>query len=273
MEFVTLLETRRRNQSALVRLAYEQLKNCTGGEFQAGYFNSEKVRAAEANGLSVCDAVLGHILASPLSVEGETRARALLSRVSESLVPSEAENKCHNLHGACALMLDSLGVPVVMVVGSVYATDESGCAFWLNRLVGPAFPGHNPGHSWLLTPWWRVADVSLTHQFGVVGDYDAMRSSLRPLITINSNETHKSEVGWWRFEDGLPLPSDGYAEVTKYHDLIGWSQFKSGSAVVRYLPSALTLPMESELSEVNIKIGGLSPREFFDMNASDLFAA
>ena len=128
---------------------------------------------------------------------------------------------------ACALMLDALGVPVVMVVGSVYATDESGHVFWLNRLGGPAFPGHNPGHAWLLTPWWRVADLALMHQFGVAGDYDNMRDSLHPVITVNSNETLEPEVGWWRFEDGLPLPADGYVETTKYHAQLytsyGWA--------------------------------------------------
>ena len=45
-----------------------------------------------------------------------------------------------------------------------------------------------------------------------------------------------------------------------------------GSTIVRYLPSALTLPVEAELTDVNIKIGGLSPKEFFDAYASDLFA-
>ena len=270
MEFVTLADVRRKDQSALVKSSYDQLKTCVGGQFQPGYFNSDEVLAAEANGLSVCDAVLGHVLASPPSVDGEARTSALLDRVSEALVPSEVENRCHNLHGACALMLDALGVPVVMVVGSVYATDESGHVFWLNRLGGPAFPGHNPGHAWLLTPWWRVADLSLMHQFGVAGDYDNMRDSLRPVITVDSNETLEPEAGWWRFEDGLRLPADGYVETTKYHDLIGWSQFKLGSTTVRYLPSALTLPAEAELADVNIKIGGLSPREFFDANASDI---
>ena len=273
MEFVTLADVRRKDQSALVKSSYDQLKACVRGQFQPGYFNSDKVLAAEAGGLSVCDAVLGHVLASPLSVDGEARASALMDRVSEALVPSEVENQCHNLHGACALMLDALGVPVVMVVGSVYATDESGRVFWLNRLGGPAFPGHNPGHAWLLTPWWRVADLALMHQSGVAGDYDNMRDSLRPVITVNSSETLEPEVGWWRFEDGLPLPADGYVKTTKYHDLIGWSQSKLGSTTVRYLPSALTLPAEAEMSDVNIKIGGLSPREFFDANASDLFAS
>ncbi len=273
MEYVTLADVRRKDQSALVKSSYDQLKACVGGQFQPGYFNSDEVLAAEAKGLSVIDAVLGHVLASLPSEDGEARARALLDRVSEALVPSEVENRCHNLHGACALMLDALGIPVVVVVGSVYATDESGQVFWLNRLGGPTFPGHNPGHAWLLTPWWRVADLALIHQFGVAGDYDNMRDYLRPIISVNSSETLEPEVGWWRFEDGLPLPPYGYVETTRYHDLIGWSELKLGSTTVRYLPSAPTLPVEPELSDVNVKIGGLSPREFFDANASDLFAS
>ena len=270
MEFVTLAEVQRKGQSALVKAAYEELKDRIGGEFQPGFFNSDAVLAAEANGLSVCDAVLGHVLAYPTNVEDEARARALLNRVSEALVPSEVENQCHNLHGACTLMLDALGVPVVMVVGSVYATDESGHVFWINRLVPPTFPGHNPGHAWLLTPWWRVADLALMHQFSVAGDYDDMRNSLHSFITVDTNETLEPEVGWWRFEGGLRLPAEGYAATTKYHDLIGWSQLKLGSTIVRYLPSALTLPAEAELKDVNVKIGGLSPKEFFDANVSDL---
>ncbi|MDE2937946.1 MAG: hypothetical protein OXR67_03375 [Chloroflexota bacterium] len=270
MKFMKLAETLRRDQSALVKSAYERLRDCISDEFQPGYFNSDEVLAAEANGLSVCDAVLGHILASPPNVEGEIRARALLNRVAEALVPSEMENQCHNLHGACTLMLDALGVPVVMVVGSVYATDERGRAFWMNRLVPPAFPGHNPGHAWLLTPWWRVADLALLHQFGVAGDYDEMNRSLRPIITVDTNETLEPEVDWWRFEGRFRLPAEGFAATTKYHDLIGWSQLKLGATTVRYLPSALTLPAEAELKDVSVKIGGLSPKEFFDANVSDL---
>ena len=110
------------------------------------------------------------------------------------------------------------------------------------------------------------------HQFGVAGDYDDMRDSLRPVMTVNSSETLEPEVDWGRFEDGLPLPANEYVETTRYHDLIGWSQLKLGSTTVRYLPSALTLPAQPELSDVNIKIGGLSPREFFNANASDLSA-
>ena len=36
MEFVTLAEVRRNGQSALVKSAYEELKDCIGGEFQPG---------------------------------------------------------------------------------------------------------------------------------------------------------------------------------------------------------------------------------------------
>lgn len=272
MEALRIAQVRRKNQSAFVKSAYEQLKDCVRGEFRPGYFNRDEVLAAEANGLSVCDAVLGHILGSSQGLDGEARARALLDRVADALVSSEVENQCHNLHGACALMLDALGIPVVMIVGSVYATDGSGREFWINRFVPPAFPGHNPGHAWLLTPWWRVADLALMHQFGVAGDYCEMRGSLRPIITVSSNETLEPEVSWWRFEDDFRLPEHGYVETTRYHDLIGWSQFKSGSMTVRYLPAALTLPEETELSNIYIKIGGLSPSEFFDANVSDLLA-
>ena len=61
-----------------------------------------------------------------------------------------------------------------------------------------------------------------------------------------------------------------YAKATLYQDVIGWSHYKSGPTTVRYLPGAMTLPEEAEMADVSIKIGGLSPREFFDQNASDL---
>ena len=108
------------------------------------------------------------------------------------------------------------------------------------------------------------------HQFGVAGDYDEMSRSLRPVITVDTNETLEPEVDWWRFEGRIRLPAEGYAATTKYHDLIGWSQLKLGGTTVRYLPSALTLPVEAELKDVSIKIGGLSPKEFFDANLSEL---
>ena len=52
-----------------VTKAYEELKNCVGGEFRPGYFNSAEVLAAECEGLSVCDGVLGHVLSTPLDTE------------------------------------------------------------------------------------------------------------------------------------------------------------------------------------------------------------
>ena len=261
---------RRIRQRASVKLAYEQLKDCLAGEFAPGYFNSPRALAAERNGLEMCDAVLGHAIASTPNADAEARALELLNRVSQALVASEVENRCHNLHAAFALMLDALHVPVVVVWGSVYAADEEGRAFWLNAWNAPAFPGHRPGHSWLLTPSWRVVDLALIHQFGVPGDYGDIRATLPPVITVTSIEVSEPDVSWWRFAGGDVLAADKYAYATRYHDVIGWSQYKSGSTTVRYLPGAPSLPKETEMADVNIKIGGLSAREFFDRNASDL---
>ena len=160
-----------------MKVAYEQLKDCLAGDFTPGYFNSPRALAAENGGLRVCDAVLGHVLAASPNADAEARALELLNRVSQALVDSEVENRCHNLHGACALMLDALHVPVVMVLGSVFATDEEGRAFWLNAWDGLTSQENRPGHSWLLTPSWRVADLALVHQSGVPGDYDDIRAS------------------------------------------------------------------------------------------------
>ena len=261
---------RRELQRASVQVAYEQLKDCLAGEFAPGYFNSPRALAAERGGLEICDAVLGHALAASPDAGAEARALELLNRVSQALVASEVENQCHNLHAACALMLDALDVPVVIVWGSVFATGEEGRAFWLNARIPPAFQGHRPGHSWLLTSSWHVADLAIVHQFGVSGDYDDIRGTLPPVITVTSSEASEPEVSWWRFPDGYRMTAHQYADATRYHDVIGWSLHKSGSTIVRYLPGAATLPEQAELADVNIKIGGLSPREFFDRNASDL---
>ena len=270
MEYETRARIRRTEVNALVKTAHDALRDLVGGQFGPGYFNSRQVLAAEVNGLSVLDGVLGHVLASSVSAEQEARAGALLEQVSAALVASEVENQCHNLHGACALMLDALGIPVIQVWGSVYATDEAGREFWINRLVEPAFPGHNPGHSWLLTPSWRVVDLALVHQYAVAGDYEDMRGSLRPIITSDSSETAEPDVKWWRFEDGSRLGRERYAAATQYHELMGWTQVQLGPTTVRYLPSAVTLPDVPEMGDVNIRIGGLSPREFFDKRATDL---
>ena len=98
----------RETQSAWVKSAYEALKDIVGGDFSPGYFNSREVLIAEANGLRVLDGVLGHVLASSPGADLESQACGLLEKVSEALAPSEVENRCHNLHGACALMLDAL---------------------------------------------------------------------------------------------------------------------------------------------------------------------
>ena len=260
----------RKRQRASVKMAYKQLKDCLAGEFVPGYFNSSRVLAAENDGLEVCDGVLGRVLAAPPNADAKARALELLNRVSRALIPSEVENRCHNLHGACALLLDQLQVPVVIVWGSVFATDEEGNEFWLNAWDGLTSQENRPGHSWLLTPSWRVADLALVHQANVPGAYGDLRATLSPVITVNSSEASEPDVSWWRFASGQHLTEAMYARSTLYHDVIGWSQQKSGSTIVRYLPGAMTLPEEAELADVNIKIGGLSPREFFDRYASDL---
>ena len=263
-------QERRQRQRTSVQEAYEQLKNCLAGEFLPGYFNSPKALAAERGGLEICDAVLGHVIAASSNEDAEARALELLNRVALALLGSEVENQCHNLHGACTLMLDALQVPVVMVWGSVYATDEQGRVFWLNASTPPAFAEHRPGHSWLLTSSWRVVDLALVHQFGVPGDYDDIRATLPPVITVTSSEVSEPDVNWWRYSDSYRLTAHEYAYATRYHDVIGWSRYESGATTIRYLPTAITLPEEANLADVNIKIGGLSPREFFDRNASDI---
>ena len=240
-------QERRERQCDLVAVAYERLKECVDGDFSPGYFNSPKALAAEKEGLSMGDGVLGHVLASSADAAEEERAIELLNRVSRALVTSEVENRCHNLHAACLLMLDALHVPAAVVRGSVYANDERGRPFWLNSLDGMDSEIHRPGHSWLITPSWRVADLALIHQSEVPGNYDAIRATLPPVITVTSSEVSEPAVRWWRFEGGYPLTEDMYDEATRYQNVIGWSQHTSESTTVRYLPGAINLPIESEL--------------------------
>ena len=263
----------RKRQRASVEESYKRLKDCLASDFRPGYFNSPRARAAESDGLPICDAVLGHILATSPNADAEERALALLNRVSQALVASEVENRCHNLHGACALMLDALNIPVVMVWGSVFAADEEGRAFWLNAWDGLTSQENRPGHSWLLTPSWRVADLALVHQSGVSGDYDDIRATLPPIITVSSSEVSEPDASWWRFAGGHRLTAAMYSQSTLYQDVIGWSHYKSGPTTIRYLPGAMTLPKEVEMADVSIKIGGLSPREFYDEYASDLVSS
>ena len=261
-------------QKALVGREYERLKVILAGDFCPGYFNSPRARdaeLAEQNGLSICDAMLGYILDSNPDKDSEVRARELINRVSKAVVSSEVKNECHNLHGACALMLDALHIPVVVVWGSVYASDQHGHSFFLNAWDGPVLPGYRPGHSWLLTPHLRVADIALVHQSDVRGNYDALRSSLPPVITVDSSEESEPDVNWLQLQNGRAPSADQFAKSTRYHDIIGWSQHDSGPTTVRYIPGAVSMPCEAEMGDVRIKIGGLSPREFFNRHAKDLF--
>ena len=212
----------------------------------------------------------GTFLPRRRTTDAEDRALELLNRVSQALVASEVEDQCHNLHSACALMFDALHIPVVVVWGSVFATDEEGRAFWLNAWDGLTSQENRPGHSWLLTPSWRVADLALVNQSRVPGDYDDIRATLPPIITVNSSEVSGPNVSWWPFAGGYRLTTAMYAKSTLYQDVIGWSHYKLPPTTVRYLPGVMTLPEEAEMGDVSVKIGGLSPREFFDQNASDL---
>ena len=264
-------QERRRLQREYVELSYVRLKECIDGDFSPGYFNSPRALDAEKKDLSIGDAVLGHVLASAPDVDVEERALELLNRVAQALVASEVENRCHNLHAACFLMLDALHIPVAVVRGSVYATDERGQRFWINSLDGVDSRIYRPGHTWLITPSWRVVDLALVHQSEVPGNYDAIRDTLSPIITVTSSETSEPVGNWWRFGGGRSLDRVMYAEATQYQNVIGWSQYTTEATTVRYLPTAINLPeVVDDLARIDIRIGGVSPKEFFDQNASDL---
>ena len=237
------------------------------GSILPGYFNEPSVLKAERAGLEVCDAVLGHVLKTEPDKKVHSQALALLALVQNRIVPNEVVSRCHNLHGAVMLMLDKIGCPSVVIWGSINASAEGTAGFVLNATLGTGSPDHRPGHSWLLSPYWTVADLALRWQqgSGVGDDYDALQSQIPPLVLSESRESSEPEKGWWRY----PVPSlrfseENYANETKYQDVLGWTKVEVGRLVLRYLPGAVAIPQEPDLNHIDILVGGMRPGDFFE---------
>lgn len=262
------VQDRRMAQARTVDESYAALSSLLHGTFTQGCFNKPEVLAAERRGLSVCDGMLGHVLQAERDPQIAAKASRLLNAVRDGIVPAEVESRCHNLHSAVMLMLDRIGCPSVVVWGSVNASAPGTVGFVLNAAVGLRGPNHRPGHSWLLSPYWAVADLALKHQFaaGVGDDYAVLRPRIPSLIVSESTELSEPEPKWWRIP-GRPgivePPVEVYANESKYQDVLGWTKVELESLTVRYLPGAVAIPEEDDINAVEVVIGGMRPGDFF----------
>lgn len=253
----------RRHTKSRVAESYAALGRLIGGRFYPGSHNTPQVLEAERNGLSVIDGVLGHILNAKLDHSIEVRALELIRRVAANLVVSEVENKCHNLHGSLAMMLDKIGSPAVVVTGSLHASAADGRGFVLAGYQEPRFPGHVPAHSWVVTPFAAVCDLALRYQINVGEDYEQLQSDIPFPILTRDRRFDEPNRSWWRLPGTTQLiPSKLYGNATKYHDVLGWSECTSGPVTIRYLPAAVGLPVETDMNRVNIRISGLCAGDF-----------
>ena len=102
--------------------------------------------------------------------------------------------------------------------------------------------------------------LALMHQANVPGEYDDIRATLSSPIAVSCSEGSEPNVSWWRFPGSQRLTAAMYDNSALYHDVIGWNQCKSGSSTVRCLPGSMTLSKETDLADMNVKIGGVSFR-------------
>lgn len=264
----------RLEQSRVVEASYRKFLNLVGS-YSPGCFNSQAVLEAERGGLQVMDAVLGHVLRMPPSAERKPILQEALERVRNALDPQAVENLCHNLHSAVALYLDLLGCPSVVVRGTVRGEANGYNGFALIACVRPETEKHRPGHSWIVTPYWRVVDLALPFQSGLGEDYESLRSMLPCPILVADCDTSEPSIEWWRLSprSSETITESLFAKETRYHDVLGWSCLEAGDLKIRYLPGGLCLPEESDLDEISVTIGGLRPGQFFRKHLSDLVAA
>lgn len=262
----------RNDTKKTIDTAYRELLDIVKGDFSPGYYNRKEVIDAETKGLSICDAILGHVINAPKDQKQEEASLELLTRIQRKIIDEEIVNQCHNLHGAVALMLDRIGCPAIMIWGSLNAISPRSSGFRLIAEAEPEFSGHRPGHCWLLTPYWSVTDLALAHQSGVGDDYEILKAHIPSLILERSQNQSEPERSWLR-PSGQPsanVPDSIFCNATKYHDVIGWTEVKLASLTISYIPGAVTIPSEHELNEINILIGGKRPGDFFSQSCADL---
>ena len=155
--------------SSDVKDAWSRLQPLVGDRPSPRFFNAEPVLDAERRGMPVLDGLLGRVLETPPMQERSDLTLQICAAIADRMVAAEVQSRCHNLHTALFLMLDSAGIPSVMVWGSVHAeTNDPQGSFALNAQLPPEGENHRPGILGLITPEFSVIDLALAHQ-GEVG--------------------------------------------------------------------------------------------------------
>ena len=250
--------------SSDVKEAWRTLQPLVGDRPSPRFFNAASVLHAEARGMPVLDGLLGRVLETPPMQQRRDLTLQICAAVADRMVAAEVQSRCHNLHGALFLMLDSAGIPSVIVWGSVHAeTDDPRGSFALNSELPPEDENHRPGHSWLITPEFSVIDLALAHQGDVGGTYASVKGAIPPIVHIANRKSDPIPREWYPDHRGLPIGDAAYTNATKYFDVLGWSEFSGAGLTVRYLPGAVTAPSE-DLQDINLRIGGLPPDHAFE---------
>lgn len=240
------------------------LQSLVGDDPPPRFFNAPRVIAAEERGMPVMDGLLGRVLElSPSQERGDLTLR-ICTALADQMVDTEVESRCHNLHAALFLMLDSVGVPSAFVWGSLHAeTYDPRGTFALNAQVPAEGENHRPGHSWLITPEFNVVDLALKHQGAVGGTYEAVKTAIPSVVHLSNCKRDPIPRGWYPDHDGRPVSEDAYAGGTQYSDVLGWSELSDDRFTARYLPGAISAP-EEDLDGINLRIGGLRPEQAFE---------
>jgi hypothetical protein len=249
-----------------VKEAWCRLQPLVGDRPSPRFFNAKSVLAAEAGGMPVLDGLLGRVLETPPMQQKGDLTLQICATIAERMDAAEAQSRCHNLHAALFLMLDSAGLPSVMIWGSVQAeTCDPPGSFALNAQLPPEGEDHRPGHSWLITPELSVIDLALAHQGDVGGTYASVKGAIPSVVQIANRKYDPIPREWYPDQQGSPISEAAYIDATKYFNVLGWSEFAGAGFKVRYLPGAVVAPEPSEdLQDANVLIGGLRPDHAFE---------
>ena len=216
--------------------------------------------------MPVLDGLLGRVLETPPMQQRSDLTLQICATVADQMVAAEVQSRCHNLHAALFLMLDSARIPCVIIWGSVHAeTDDARGSFVLNAQLPRESEIHRPGHSWLLTPEFSVIDLALAHQ-GDIGDaYESVKAAIPPIVHVKNRKSDPIPREWYPDQLGAPVDDEAYADGTRYFDVLGWSEFSGAGFTVRYLPGAIWAPTPNEdLQDVDLRIAGLRADDAFE---------
>jgi hypothetical protein len=187
--------------------------------------------------------------------------------IADHVQHDEVVNQCHNLGLELFMMLDQLGIPSVVVWGTLWAESLDGdFQFVLTPYVQKENEDHRPGHSWVMTPELMVVDLALKHQAWVPGTYDAHRESLPAVVIAQDAENDTPpDPAWFHRPDHPPLPWQLLqSDALKYWPTLGWSQVDTDALRLRYVPNAIGLPsVGDDLHRALPLIGGETPHRFF----------